>query len=65
MRPLYARYAAYAGSGFLSNEWRVPSESSAHDAWLHTGEGFLGRMAGNALAEFWPDGERRLLHRNR
>lgn len=63
--PAYARYAAYAGSNFLSNEWRVPSESNTHDALLRTGEGFLGKMAGNAFAEFWPDVERRLLHRNR
>lgn len=63
--PAYARYAAYAGSNFLSNEWREPSESNTHDALLRTGEGFLGRMAGNAFAEFWPDVERRLLHRNR
>jgi hypothetical protein len=63
--PAYARYTAYAGSNFLSNEWRVDSESNVHDAVLRTGEGFIGKMAGNAFAEFWPDVERRLLHRNR
>lgn len=63
--PAYARYAAYTGSNFLSNEWRVRSESNAHDALLRSGEGFLGKMAGNAFAEFWPDVERRLLRRNR
>jgi hypothetical protein len=63
--PAYARYIAYPGSNFLSNEWRVPSESNAHDALLRTGEGFLGRMAGNAFAEFWPDVDRHLFHRNR
>jgi len=63
--PAYARYAAYTGSNFLSNEWRVRSESNTHDALLRSGEGFLGKMAGNAFAEFWPDVERRLLRRNR
>jgi hypothetical protein len=53
--PAYARYAAILGSSFLSNTWRVHSEASTHDALLRTFEGFGGRLAANAFAEFWPD----------
>jgi hypothetical protein len=63
--PAYARFLAVPGNNFLSNEWRVSSEANTRDALLRTGEGFAGRMAANAFQEFWPDVERRLLHRNR
>ena len=53
--PAYARYIAISGNNFLSNTWRVSSESNVHDAILRTGEGFAGRMAANAFEEFWPD----------
>lgn len=52
--PAYARYAAIAGNNFLSNSWRVQSESNVHDALIRTAEGFAGRMAVNAFEEFWP-----------
>jgi hypothetical protein len=63
--PAYARFIAVPGNNFLSNEWRVSSEANTRDALWRTGEGFAGRMAANAFQEFWPDVERRLLHRNR
>jgi hypothetical protein len=63
--PAYARFIAEPGNNFLSNAWRPASEANTHDALLRTGEGFAGRMASNAFQEFWPDIERRLLHRNR
>ncbi|HVB98363.1 MAG TPA: hypothetical protein VNJ12_03400 [Candidatus Dormibacteraeota bacterium] len=53
--PAYARYAGNLFNNFLSNTWRVPSESDADDAALRCVWGVLGRMAGNALKEFWPD----------
>ncbi len=53
--PAYARYAAVTGSNFLSNTWRVESETSVGDALSRTAFGFLGRMSGNAFLEFWPD----------
>lgn len=52
--PAYARYIAVTGNNFLSNTWRVDSESNLHDALIRTAEGFAGRMAGNAWEEFWP-----------
>jgi hypothetical protein len=58
--PAYARYGAIAGSNFLSNTWRVSSESSAQDAVSRIGLGFLGRVIGNAVEEFWPDVKKKL-----
>jgi hypothetical protein len=63
--PAYARFAAITGSNFLSNTWRVPSESNVHDALWRTGEGFAGRIAADGFEEFWPDAKRHLFHRNR
>lgn len=61
--PAYARYMAISGNNFLSNTWRVSSESNVHDAILRTGEGFAGRMAANAFEEFWPDIQKRVFHK--
>lgn len=62
LRPAYARYLAISGNNFLSNTWREPSEATNNRAALRTGLGFLGRMAGNAFEEFWPDVKRKLHH---
>jgi hypothetical protein len=61
--PAYARYMAIFGSSFLSNTWRVQSEANMHDALLRTSEGFAGRMAANAFAEFWPDIKMHVFHK--
>jgi hypothetical protein len=53
--PAYARYIAIPGNNFLSNTWRADSEADASHAARRTLYGVLGRMAGNAFAEFWPD----------
>lgn len=53
--PAYARYAGIAGSNFISNTWRVESESTTGAALQRTGLGFAGRFAGNLFDEFWPD----------
>lgn len=58
--PAYARYAAISGNNFLSNTWRADSEATAGHALERTALGFLGRMAGNAFSEFWPDVRQRL-----
>ena len=60
--PAYARYIGILGSNFLSNTWRVHSEANTKDALLRSSEGFAGRMAGNAFAEFWPDVKKYLSH---
>jgi hypothetical protein len=54
-RPAYARYAGNVGNNFLSNTWRVPSESDPGDAAMRCLWGTLGKMGGNAFNEFWPD----------
>ena len=53
--PAYSRYMGIVGGNFLSNTWRVPSEANVHDAVRRASEGFAGRMAANAFAEFRPD----------
>jgi len=60
--PAYARFAGIAGNNFLSNTWREPSESTNSRAVVRIGLGVLGRMAGNAFDEFWPDVKRKLHH---
>lgn len=62
--PAYARLTAIPGSNFLSNTWRADSEATASRATLRIGLGFLGRMAGNAFAEFWPDVRQKLFHKS-
>lgn len=61
--PAYARYIAIPGNNFLSNTWRADSEADASHAVERTLTGFLGRMASNAFAEFWPDVHQRLFKR--
>jgi hypothetical protein len=60
LAPAYARFLAIPGSNFLSNTWRVQSESSVGDAAVRTLLGFLGRMGSNAFVEFWPDVRKRV-----
>jgi hypothetical protein len=52
--PAYARYAGVTGSSFLSNTWRVESESSNSAALQRIALGFAGRFASNVFSEFWP-----------
>jgi hypothetical protein len=61
--PAYARYIAKAGSNFLSNTWRAPSESSTNDALSRMAFSYVSKLAANAFKEFWPDILRRI-HRN-
>jgi hypothetical protein len=53
--PAYARYVGTAGNNFLSNTWRVDSESSFEDAVTRTAVGFAGKFASNLFDEFWPN----------
>ena len=55
LHPAYARYIGNVGNNFLSNTWRVQSENGAGSAALRCLLGVVGRMSGNAFAEFWPD----------
>jgi len=63
VRPAYARAVGNVGNNFLSNTWRVESESSTQDALLRCVWGVLGRMAGNTFDEFWPDVRAKVLKR--
>ncbi|MBE0659994.1 MAG: hypothetical protein IH602_20035 [Bryobacteraceae bacterium] len=51
----WARLAGNVGNNSLSNLWRVQSEVGAGETAKRISFGFLGQMAGNAFAEFWPD----------
>jgi hypothetical protein len=53
--PAYARYVSVTGSNFLSNTWRVPSDSDWQRALIRTAEGFGGRALSNAFSEFVPE----------
>jgi hypothetical protein len=55
LKPAFARYVATPGNNFLSNTWRVDSESTNRAAALRTVWGFVGLMSKNAFTEFWPD----------
>jgi hypothetical protein len=61
--PAYARYMGIVGSNFISNAWRVHSEADTQDALIRSSEGFAGRMAANAFAEFWPDIQKHVFHK--
>lgn len=54
LRPAYARYAGNVGNNFLSNTWRVDSESSVSAALSRIAVGFAGKYGGNLFYEFWP-----------
>jgi hypothetical protein len=60
LHPAYARYIGNVGNNFLSNTWRVHSENGAGSAALRCLLGVVGRMSGNAFAEFWPDVRKRV-----
>ncbi|HEX5315630.1 MAG TPA: hypothetical protein VFX22_03180, partial [Candidatus Kapabacteria bacterium] len=60
--PAYARYVAIPGNNFLSNTWRADSEANSRSAAVRTVYGVLGRMGGNAFAEFWPDLQKWAFH---
>ena len=63
LQPAYARYIAIPGSNFLSNTWRVESESHNSDALTRSASGILGKLASNAWSEFWPDLKRKILRK--
>jgi hypothetical protein len=62
LAPAYARFVAMPASNFVSNAWRPDSISNSGDAWGRTLYGFLGKVAGNAFAEFWPDAKKHIFH---
>src|SRR6185295_8675645 len=53
--PSFARYSGVVGGNFISNSWRVPSESTATAALTRSALGFAGRFASNLFDEFWRD----------
>ena len=62
-RLAYARFAANAGSNFLSNTWRTQGEAEVSDAVVRCLWTVTNRMAANAFQEFWPDIKKKVFHR--
>lgn len=65
LAPAYARFIAFPSSNFISNSWRADSVATTGDALSRTGWAFVGRMASNAFAEFWPDMKKHLFHKKK
>ena len=63
--PAYARYVGNVGNNFLSNTWRVDSENGVGNALVRCVFGVVGRMSGNAFAEFWPDVRKRVWRKSK
>ncbi len=63
LMPAYARYIAIPGNNFLSNTWRVSSDSTTSAALTRTAYGVLGKITSNAWSEFWPDVKRHVFKR--
>ena len=63
--PAYSRYISIPGNNFLSNTWRADSEADVSHALERTLTGFLGEMASDAFAEFWPDVRKHLFKRKK
>jgi hypothetical protein len=59
----WARLAGNVGNNSLSNLWRVDSEVGVRPTVERISFGFLGQMAGNAFAEFWPDVKKKIRRR--
>jgi len=65
LSPAYGRFLGIAGSSFISNYWREPSDASTGNEVGRIAFGYAARMVGNAYEEFWPDTKQWLFHRRR
>jgi len=63
LMPAYARYIAIPANNFLSNTWRVSSDSTTSAALTRTAYGVLGKITSDAWSEFWPDVKRKVFKR--
>ena len=57
------RYTGIIGNNFLSNTWRVPSESTTQAALRRTALGFAAKLTSNLFDEFWPSIRRKFSRR--
>jgi hypothetical protein len=55
LAPAFARYTAIVSNNFISNSWRVPSDSGTNAALTRSGLEFAGVLASNVFDEFWQD----------
>ena len=59
----WGRLAGNTVNNFIENTWLPPSGTTARSTTVRITQGFLGRLAGNAWEEFWPDARRLLVRR--
>jgi hypothetical protein len=59
LAPAWGRYAGNVVNGVIENAWLPPSATTFRSTAIRSGQGFLGRLAGNLWEEFWPDARRR------
>lgn len=60
MAPAWARYAGVAAGLEVTSRWMPPRATSAGGTTWRISGAVLGRIAGNAFTEFWPDVRERL-----
>jgi hypothetical protein len=59
LRPAWGRHTGTVVSNVVANSWLPPSATSAKGTTWRISSGVLGRLAGNAFEEFWPDVRKR------
>jgi len=64
LMPAYSRFIATPATEAISNAWRPGSQITFKDTERRIALDFLGRMAGNAWAEFWPDLKEHVFHKH-
>lgn len=65
LAPAWGRYAGNVFNNILENAWLPPSATTGRQTAIRSVSGLLGRAAGNAWEEFWPDAKRLLFERRR
>jgi hypothetical protein len=60
LAPAWGRYIGNVFNNIVENTYLPPSVTTARETAVRSGNGMLGRLAGNLFAEFWPDVKRRL-----
>jgi hypothetical protein len=55
LRPSWARYGGVVTSNLVARSWLPASATTARGTTWRMSGAVLGRMAGNAFEEFWPD----------
>jgi hypothetical protein len=63
LQPAWGRYAGNVFNNLIENTWLPPSVTTPWQTVERCALGFLGRLAGNAWDEFWPDVQKHVFHK--